>query len=105
MSDTHNKPVGVIVGLGVTGLSCARYLLDRGWRVCVTDSRADPPGRAQLASLDPDITVRFGRLDTSLLDAGGVRGRLSRACRCRILSLPRRAGAASPLQVTLNCSR
>jgi UDP-N-acetylmuramoylalanine--D-glutamate ligase len=69
MSDTRNTATAaVIVGLGVTGLSCARYLLGRGWRVCVTDSRADPPGRAQLALLDPDITVRFGRLDTSLLD-------------------------------------
>ena len=69
MSDTPVKPTAaVIVGLGVTGLSCARYLLARGWRVCVTDSRADPPGRAQLAMLDADITVRFGFLDTSLLD-------------------------------------
>jgi UDP-N-acetylmuramoylalanine--D-glutamate ligase len=69
MSDTRNKPTAaVIVGLGVTGLSCARYLLGRGWRVCVTDSRVDPPGRAELAMLDPGITVRFGHLDTSLLD-------------------------------------
>jgi len=70
MSDTRNKPTAaVIVGLGVTGLSCARYLLGRGWRVSVTDTRADPPERAQLAMLDPDITVRFGLLDTTLLDA------------------------------------
>ncbi len=69
MSDTRNKQnAAVIVGLGVTGLSCARYLLGHGWRVCVTDSRADPPGRAQLATLNPDITVRFGGLDTTLLD-------------------------------------
>jgi UDP-N-acetylmuramoylalanine--D-glutamate ligase len=69
MSDTRNKPsAAVIVGLGVTGLSCARYLLRHGWRVCVTDSRVDPPGRGQLAALDPDLTVRFGGLDTSLLD-------------------------------------
>jgi UDP-N-acetylmuramoylalanine--D-glutamate ligase len=50
-------------------LSCARYLLRQGWRICVTDSRDDPPGRAQLASLEPDITVRYGGLDVSLLDA------------------------------------
>jgi UDP-N-acetylmuramoylalanine--D-glutamate ligase len=69
MSDPRNKPsAAVIVGLGVTGLSCARYLLRHGWRVCVTDSREDPPGRAQLAALDPTLTVRFGALDTSLLD-------------------------------------
>jgi UDP-N-acetylmuramoylalanine--D-glutamate ligase len=69
MSDPRNKPTAaVIVGLGVTGLSCARYLLAHGWRICVTDSREDPPGRAALARLAADITVRFGGLDVSLLD-------------------------------------
>ena len=69
MSDSRNKPTAaVIVGLGVTGLSCARYLLGHGWRICVTDSREDPPGRTELARLAPDITVRFGALDLSLLE-------------------------------------
>ncbi len=69
MSDSHNKSsAAVIVGLGVTGLSCARYLLAHGWRVCVTDSREDPPGRAALAELAAQVTVRFGGLDVSLLD-------------------------------------
>ncbi len=45
MNETRNNAsAAVIVGLGVTGLSCARYLLRHGWRVCVTDSREDPPG-------------------------------------------------------------
>ena len=69
MSDTRNKPTAaVIVGLGITGLSCVRYLLAHGWRVCVTDSREDPPGRAELERLAADVTVRFGGLDLSLLD-------------------------------------
>jgi UDP-N-acetylmuramoylalanine--D-glutamate ligase len=69
MSDTPNKPTAaVIVGLGVTGLSCVRYLLAHGWRVCVTDSREDPPGRAALATLGADVTVRLGGLDVGLLD-------------------------------------
>jgi UDP-N-acetylmuramoylalanine--D-glutamate ligase len=68
MSDTRNKSAAVIVGLGVTGLSCARYLLRRGWRVSVTDTRAEPPGRTQLAQLAPEVTTRFGALDTALLD-------------------------------------
>jgi UDP-N-acetylmuramoylalanine--D-glutamate ligase len=33
----------VIVGLGRTGLSCARYLTARGMNVAITDSRAEPP--------------------------------------------------------------
>ncbi len=69
MSDARKKPTAaVIVGLGVTGLSCARYLLGHGWRIHVTDSREDPPGRSELAKLAPDSTVRFGALDTTLLD-------------------------------------
>jgi UDP-N-acetylmuramoylalanine--D-glutamate ligase len=69
MSETRNKPTAaVIVGLGLTGLSCARYLLGHGWRICVTDSREEPPGRTELARLAPDITVRFGALDASLLE-------------------------------------
>jgi UDP-N-acetylmuramoylalanine--D-glutamate ligase len=69
MNDARNKPTAaVIVGLGVTGLSCARYLLAHGWRVCVTDSREDPPGREALSKLAPEMTVRFGGLDLSLLD-------------------------------------
>ncbi|WP_456448584.1 FAD-dependent oxidoreductase, partial [Thiolapillus sp.] len=34
----------LIVGLGKTGLSCARYLSARGLQVAVTDSREQPPG-------------------------------------------------------------
>ena len=69
MSKTHPQPsAAVIVGLGVTGLSCARYLLGLGWRISVTDSREDPPGRAELLELNPDVSVRFGGLDTTLLE-------------------------------------
>lgn len=58
----------VIAGLGRTGLSCARYLHERGWRLAVTDTREAPPQLEGLRALDPDIPVRFGRLDTALLD-------------------------------------
>lgn len=34
----------LIVGLGVTGLSCARFLVAQGVAVAVTDSRTNPPG-------------------------------------------------------------
>ena len=64
----HNASAAVIVGLGVTGLSCVRYLLRHGWRVCVTDSRVEPPGLAALRALAPELTVRLGALDTALLD-------------------------------------
>jgi UDP-N-acetylmuramoylalanine--D-glutamate ligase len=61
-------PYAVIVGLGRSGISCARYLHARGWRLAVTDTRAQPPQLGQLQALDPDIDLRLGGLDTRLLD-------------------------------------
>ena len=69
MSATTHKPSSaVIVGLGRTGLSCARYLREHGWRLAVTDTRPQPPQLAALRALDPEIPVRLGALDTRLLD-------------------------------------
>jgi UDP-N-acetylmuramoylalanine--D-glutamate ligase len=61
-------PYAVIVGLGRTGISCARYLHARGWRLAVTDTRAAPPQLAQLQALDPHIRLSLGALDTRLLE-------------------------------------
>jgi UDP-N-acetylmuramoylalanine--D-glutamate ligase len=69
MTTTAAKPAyAVIVGLGRTGISCARYLRSRGWRLAVTDTRQKPPELARLAELDPAIPVSVGGLDTRLLD-------------------------------------
>ncbi len=69
MSASAAKPTyAVIVGLGRTGLSCARYLYARGWRLAVTDTRHEPPELARLAELDPRIPVSVGGLDTRLLE-------------------------------------
>ena len=65
---THKPSSAVIVGLGRTGLSCARYLHERGWRLAVTDTRPQPPQLAALRALDPEIPIRLGALDTGLLD-------------------------------------
>jgi UDP-N-acetylmuramoylalanine--D-glutamate ligase len=61
-------PVAVIVGLGRTGLSCARYLHARGWRLAVTDTRHMPPELARVQALDSHIPVRVGGLDARLLE-------------------------------------
>jgi UDP-N-acetylmuramoylalanine--D-glutamate ligase len=69
MSTTTAKPSSaVIVGLGRTGLSCARYLHALGWKVAVTDTRAQPPEIAKLRELDPGIPLSTGGLDAQLLD-------------------------------------
>ncbi len=62
------QPYAVIVGLGRTGFSCARYLRARNWRLAVTDTRHKPPEMAGLAALDPMIPVRVGGLDARLLE-------------------------------------
>ncbi|MGQ9659254.1 MAG: UDP-N-acetylmuramoyl-L-alanine--D-glutamate ligase [Thermochromatium sp.] len=53
----------LIVGLGKTGLSCARYLHARGVPVIVTDSRQCPPGLKALQSELPEVAVRVGGFD------------------------------------------
>lgn len=58
----------VIVGLGVTGLSCARYLKDRGIPVAVTDTRMNPPHLETLQKLYPDIPVALGEINSSMLN-------------------------------------
>ena len=68
MSTAASTPYAVIVGLGSTGLSCARYLLAQGWRLAVTDTRAAPPQLQALRALGTDIPVRLGAFDATLLD-------------------------------------
>jgi UDP-N-acetylmuramoylalanine--D-glutamate ligase len=69
MTAPKPKPsAAVIVGLGRTGLSAARYLHARGWRLAVTDTRVQPPELERLRELDPNVPVRLGGLDAQLLD-------------------------------------
>jgi UDP-N-acetylmuramoylalanine--D-glutamate ligase len=58
----------LIVGLGVSGLSAARYLQAAGCAITVIDSRAEPPQRAALLALDPAIALHTGPFDRALLD-------------------------------------
>ncbi|HEY6642313.1 UDP-N-acetylmuramoyl-L-alanine--D-glutamate ligase [Povalibacter sp.] len=67
---SHQAQAGrtVVVGLGRTGMSCARYLRSRGVSFAVTDSRAAPPEAAALRQLAPEAEVAFGGFDMGLLD-------------------------------------
>lgn len=58
----------IVVGLGRTGLSCARYLHARGIAFAVTDNRAAPPEATALAKLAPNAEVRVGGFDSALLE-------------------------------------
>lgn len=57
----------IIVGLGTTGLSCARYLHSRGETFQVVDSRLDPPGLAQLQAEFPELQVTLGEFSVAML--------------------------------------
>jgi len=50
----------LVLGLGVSGLSMARWLARQGARVRVADTRQSPPCAAQLARELPDVPVTLG---------------------------------------------
>ena len=58
----------LVLGLGRTGLSCARYLRRKGLAVRVADTRAEPPGSATLRAQLPEAELRTGAFDDSLLE-------------------------------------
>jgi UDP-N-acetylmuramoylalanine--D-glutamate ligase len=58
----------LILGLGATGAAIARYLIARGERVLVVDSRAEPPGLRELRTAHPDVDIELETLDPRWLD-------------------------------------
>src|SRR5205814_1903302 len=60
----------VVLGLGVTGLSAARWAARRGARVAVADTRADPPCAPQLRAELPQVGLTTGPItEATLADA------------------------------------
>ncbi len=59
----------LVLGLGDTGLSCARWLVARGAQVSVADSRAAPPQAERLADLLPQVRLHTGAFDEAVLQA------------------------------------
>ncbi len=69
MSTLSDTAKTLVVGLGKTGLSCARYLRSQGILTAVTDSRANPPGLRQLREEMPEVGVFVGGFDPDVFDA------------------------------------
>ena len=60
----------VVLGLGITGLSAARWATRHGARVTVVDTRTDPPRASQLRAELPQIAVTTGPIvEATLTDA------------------------------------
>jgi len=57
----------VVVGLGATGLSCVRYLSEKGIPVAVMDTRTHPPHLEAFQQTYPAVPVSLGGLDSGLL--------------------------------------
>lgn len=57
---TNDKQV--VVGLGLTGLSCARYLSRTGQTFSIVDSRSQPPGLAEFNEEFPDVALSLGAI-------------------------------------------
>ncbi len=73
-----------VVGLGITGLSCVRYLAARGVSVLAMDSRSAPPNLELVQREFPDVNVVIGTLDAETL------------CRCRHIVLSPGLSLAEP---------
>ncbi len=66
VSTQRNLGRAVIVGLGVTGLSCVRYLDSLGVSLTVMDSRAEPPYLDTLSRLYPHVDLHVGSFDAAV---------------------------------------
>lgn len=56
----------LVLGLGQSGLSMARYLVDAGAIVSAADTRSDPPGLAEFQALCPQAATQCGPLDENV---------------------------------------
>jgi UDP-N-acetylmuramoylalanine--D-glutamate ligase len=61
----------VVIGLGPTGLSCARHLAARGLPFAVMDSRAQPPALAAFRAEFAAVPLHLGGFDAALLSTAG----------------------------------
>ncbi|HHB92994.1 MAG TPA: UDP-N-acetylmuramoyl-L-alanine--D-glutamate ligase [Thioploca sp.] len=57
----------VIMGMGKTGLACAKFLHKQKIPVIIMDNRASPPGLPLLQQQFPEITSITGKFDSELL--------------------------------------
>ena len=57
----------IVIGLGKTGLSCARFLAKTGERFAVVDTRNEPPLLSQFKTEFPDVAVECGELQADTL--------------------------------------
>lgn len=67
MIDMSKQFDTIVVGLGKTGFSCARYLADQGVNFAVADHCDKPPMLEEMETTLPEIPLYLGDLDGSFL--------------------------------------
>jgi UDP-N-acetylmuramoylalanine--D-glutamate ligase len=72
MTKQLNDKRALVVGLGLSGLSSARYLARHGYAVTVVDSRAQPPGLGALHAELPGVRVHTGSFEPALFRDPGL---------------------------------
>ena len=55
--NTYRGKNVLVVGLGKTGAACVRWFAAQGAQVCVTDSRANPPGQVEIRGLPAELKL------------------------------------------------
>ncbi len=66
MSVISSDRVRAVVGLGVSGVSCARFLASQNIDFYVIDSREQPPGLEEIKKICPQNKIFLGDLDVLL---------------------------------------
>ena len=67
-----NNKRALVVGLGLTGRSCVRHLVARGYAVRGVDTRAAPPELEKLRREYPQVELHLGGLPQPLFDDPGL---------------------------------
>jgi len=66
-----DEAISVIVGLGITGLSCAKYFASEGKKFKVVDTRKNPPGLKELIQQLPEAECELGEFSMATFLAAG----------------------------------
>lgn len=61
------KNITIVLGLGVTGIACLRYLTKQAGTVIAMDTRQNPPELNACREQFPEVPVYLGELDETLL--------------------------------------
>lgn len=71
MTNIEKKFDVMILGLGKTGISCARFFSGGDKTIAMADSRINPPGLETVKTMFPDIPVYLGAFDPKVLCSAG----------------------------------